>query len=125
MLEGLERRFLMAASISLVKGQLNVIGTSAADDIEISQSGGVTTINDGGLITEINRPVSHIVLLGKSGNDRLVVQDSIVVDANIDGGDGDDFMRGGGGPDRIAGGKGNDTANGGLGSDIIGGGEGS
>src|SRR5688500_16941949 len=109
MLEGLERRFLLAANVSLVKGQLNVIGTSGADDIEISQSGGVTTVNDGGVITTLTRAVSHVVLQGKAGNDRLVVQDSVLVDSNIDGGDGNDFLRGGVGPDRVAGGKGIDT----------------
>ena len=108
MLEGLERRYLMAATISLVKGQLVVIGTNGADDIEVTESGGNTTVNDGGTITTLTKPVSHVVLQGKSGNDRLVVNNSILVDANIDGGQGNDFLRGGTEQDTLVGGGGTD-----------------
>src|SRR5687768_12133295 len=111
MLEGLERRTLLAAAVSLVSGKLNITGTDAVDNVEISYSAGVTTVNDitGGVVHQFTDPVTTLVAQGRGGGDRLVVDDSFLAPSTIAGGDGDDFLRGGRGADKFEGGRGVDT----------------
>jgi uncharacterized protein YkwD len=63
------------------------------------------------------------VLVGRAGDDRLAVADSVAVDAVLFGNEGNDHLQGGAGRDVLYGGAGDDVLIGGAGADrLIGGG---
>ena len=66
----------------------------------------------------------EIFAAGLAGNDRIVLDPAILLDSNLDGGDGNDNVQGGGGDDEIAGGQGDDQLDGGAGDDALDGGAG-
>ncbi|MCI0684887.1 MAG: Ig-like domain-containing protein [Gemmataceae bacterium] len=69
--------------------------------------------------------VERIVILGRGGDDNLMVAHPITVPALIDGGAGDDKIRGGGGDDVVFAGSGDDRVHGRFGNDVLVGGDGS
>lgn len=142
--EGLEQRMVPTVYL-LETGEMNVIGTSASDEIEITEkqvfSGYSTyctrfgcflaptysthveaTIRDlSGEVLEQHSfkktDVSKIKILGQSGNDVISVNTDL--DAEIEGGNGHDVIHGGSGNDVIRGGNGDDTVYGNGGNDVI------
>jgi hypothetical protein len=91
-MQRLEDRQLMAASISLDAGQLNIVGTSQRDviQVEIGMPAGVGG-ND-----HLDGGTGHDYLYGGAGNDHLY------------GRSGNDYLYGGSGVDRLRGHDGND-----------------
>jgi Ca2+-binding RTX toxin-like protein len=78
------------------------------------------------LLTQVfTAPVDRIVVYGQDGNDRISVANSIMVPAELFGGNGDDTLSGGGGDNVLVGGGGNDVLYGGLGRNVLIGGGGS
>jgi Ca2+-binding RTX toxin-like protein len=122
-IEGLERRTMMAAD--LVNGTLSIVGTNGNDNIEVQVA--VGGAHAGELQVDVNgeqsfftvAQVSSIEIAGRSGNDDITVDDNVLIDATINGGQGNDTIKGGAGNDTIHGNTGNDTIEGSLGNDTI------
>jgi len=101
---------------------LVVTGTSKSDHITIN------TDANGNLVVKINKQadtifaaagVSRIVVNGMGGNDHIEISSSVTIDAELNGGAGNDHIFGGSGNDLLIGGAGNDHLNGGAGNDIL------
>ncbi|MGG6284259.1 DUF4347 domain-containing protein [Leptolyngbya sp. AN03gr2] len=69
--------------------------------------------------TQVYSGVTSIEGNGGAGNDAILLDDSVTVNATLRGGDGTDRLRGGSGNDSIFGGLGNDQLTGGAGNDTI------
>ncbi|BAU09732.1 GLUG domain-containing protein [Leptolyngbya sp. NIES-3755] len=69
--------------------------------------------------TQVYSGVNSIEGNGGAGNDAILLDDSVTVNATLRGGDGNDRLRGGVGNDNIFGGLGNDQLTGGAGNDTI------
>jgi hypothetical protein len=127
MIEALEGRALMAAApmsaIELaVQGgtQVRVNGTAAADQINVSVSGSLLKITATGYSKTFDVDgVKSIEVNGGSGNDQIIVADSVTIDTYLYGGLGNDTITGGAGDDHLYGDAGNDVVNGGAGDDVI------
>lgn len=118
----------------LTNGILTVIGDSAANKIEVTQSNGRIQVLGKSFAAS---SVKTIVLSGEGGDDTLTVSSTINIPCVIYGGSGNDTIRSGSaadtiyagsgsdtvfarsGNDNIYGGSGNDTVDGGLGSDSV------
>ncbi|HYO09460.1 MAG TPA: calcium-binding protein [Tepidisphaeraceae bacterium] len=125
MLEGLERRRLLAAAVSVVAGKLTVAGTDGADAVSVAKSGNSLIVTvDGGTPATFSGAISSILLKGNGGDDLLTITDALTLKASLQGGNGNDTLRGGGGSDSLDGGAGNDRLDGGKGSDLFRGGAG-
>lgn len=119
-LEMLEGRRLLAAGIELNSGVLSITGTEKADKISIR-------LEDQSLVATLNKDVqtfavadvSSIQIDALGGKDRVELDNSIMIDAIIDGGDGKDLLIGGGGNDTIFGGDDKDTLRGQDGDDEL------
>jgi Ca2+-binding RTX toxin-like protein len=106
---------------------VTINGTSGADVITVSSSGGVITVS--GLATTVT------ITGAEAANDRLVINglggDDIITASGLsgiqlteNGGDGNDVLIGGNGNDFLSGGLGDDVLIGGPGQDILDGGPG-
>jgi hypothetical protein len=115
-----------------------------ATDFALAEAGGKYTatsdthviIIDGDAPTELNvsieDPSAHVVIVGGTGDDKIILTDASVLasadgevgGATIDGRDGDDLIVGSIGNDSLSGSDGDDTVSGGKGDDIIDGGDG-
>jgi Ca2+-binding RTX toxin-like protein len=103
-----DRRQLAAGEAALVGNDLLAEGTTGDDLIIISQTSG------GLYLARINENTfgpfvvpGKLIATGDDGNDFIVVINSTLV-AELDGGDGDDYLAGSGGDDLLVGGLGND-----------------
>jgi Ca2+-binding RTX toxin-like protein len=127
-IEGLERRAMLAAD--LLNGTLTVVGTNGNDNIQVQVA--VGGLHAGELEVDVNgaqsfftvAQVNSIRISGLNGNDQITVDDGVLINTTIEGGQGNDTIKGGGGDDTIRGGSGNDTIDGSLGNDVIFGGQG-
>ena len=124
--ERLEPRRLLAGTVSLVGGLLTITGSDGNNAISIERKGPHLKLKLD------NKPhhfdpngVSGIVIDGRGGNDRIVLDDGIVVGSTLRGGAGHDTVTGGDGNDQLDGGEGNDVLDGRRGADVCVGGEGS
>jgi uncharacterized protein YkwD len=122
-LEILEDRSVPTTATLAQDGVLTFIGTTGADNIQVTQSHGVISAS-GVSQTFAAASVGVIVIDGDEGNDTITVDASIHVPTWIYGGGGNDFIQGGGGANHIYGGAGDDTIIGGSSSDVIFGGSG-
>jgi Ca2+-binding RTX toxin-like protein len=110
---------------------LVVVGTQGADTIRITEVG-----HDGLKVRirdresslkirgRIDGDVNRILVFALDGNDQIIIDDDVDVDAQIWGGRGNDYIEGGEGNDIIWGGAGDDVIFGGDGRDILIGGTG-
>jgi len=100
-----------------------VMGTSASDRVWVDQraSGDLTVTTVPTLPLTILRPSprGRLYIATGAGNDFIAVAESVVHDAIIDAGAGNDVVFGGGGNDVIYGGAGNDWLFGGRGNDVL------
>jgi len=71
-----------------------------------------------------NSSITSIKVVAGGGDDRVSIDRSVSLPANLSGGDGNDNLSGGAGADTIDGGAGDDRISGGLGSDNLSGGAG-
>lgn len=138
-LEILEDRALLAVTVTatLSGAVLTVEGTSGSDSIAFWQSNsrisiaGLSILVGGSPAASVaSSVVTRIVVNAGAGNDSVWLnQDKygaqrITQPAQIDGGNGNDYLAGGWGNDSITGGAGNDTISGYFGNDQLNGGDG-
>jgi ELWxxDGT repeat protein len=123
----------LASGGVIQSGVLRIFGMPGDDTIQISSSGGVTTLisSSDGTQNFDNDDFNGIEIHGLTGKDTIQLDDSVLDNATISASDNDDVVRGGGGNDYISaggtvnGGAGNDTINGngllegGAGDDVI------
>jgi PAP2 superfamily/RTX calcium-binding nonapeptide repeat (4 copies) len=133
----------LPAKSGLVGNTLVVTGSTLADKINIQRKGRQILVLGAGEPQEYAlSQVQSISIDVRAGNDRVIMDHAISLDATIlggagndllfgasgndmmDGGSGDDFLHGGAGNDRLRGGDGNDYLFGGLGHDTLKGGAG-
>ena len=137
-LEALERRDLLAAELAatLENGVLDIVGTSAADQIALINVNGKLAIRNTSIVANgvpqasvAKSLVRQIQVHGLGGDDTIdlrnmptsgLTQSQVIVW----GGDGNDTLYGSGLADRIFGDAGNDLIKGGAGNDYLEGGEG-
>ena len=135
-LEQLENRRLLAADLATLDPLTKVLtieGTNKNDSISVNlvetlvdnvvESNVTVTVNKRDY-QFVSADVSEIVINGQNGNDWIWIADTVLANATINGGFGNDRVKGGGGDDTIIGDKGNDRLRGGAGNDSISGGAG-
>jgi len=121
--ERLEPRQVLAAAgfIGLDDaGLLTILGTNKKDRIDVSLSGDqILVALNGAKHSFAAASVTGLLVDGKSGDDSICVADSVLVDAVLRGGSGNDKLKGGGGSDQLFGGAGHDRVDGGGGNDSL------
>ena len=104
---------------------LAVVGTDRRDGIVLDLVGSQIIVRDHGRsLGSFDADVSGIFVDARGGNDVVLLDDDIQIDATIFGGSGNDLLVGGSGDDTIDGGSGRDLIFGGDGDDHLVGGEG-
>jgi Ca2+-binding RTX toxin-like protein len=137
LVEPLEDRRLMAVSIELAEGVLNIRGDAdVANNVRVSvrrRAGNLVAAAGGVRRLFPLAGVLAVSVTGGGANDRLLMARALPVPATLDGGAGndrlagglaDDTLLGGRGNDRLAGRRGNDRLVGGGGNDKLAGGAG-
>ena len=131
LIEKLEERRLLSASVGLTRGVLEVVGTESNDTIEISlkqNKPGTIVVNINGVNHERNySKVREIRVEALNGADRVLInEDNGAIDRKtyMFGGRGRDTLVGGSGPNVLVGGYHNDLLIGGTHKDWISGDEG-
>lgn len=125
--EDLEARVLMAAQplgvaeVAQANGlQLRITGTGGADQITVLQSASGLVVSSGsGWSQTFSNTYRSLLIDGGSGNDVITLDPSVIVDAVLKGGDGNDGLTGGSGNDRLYGGAGTNALAGGAGDDTL------
>ncbi|MCC6233854.1 MAG: hypothetical protein IT580_14495, partial [Verrucomicrobiales bacterium] len=126
------------ATITLVAGQVVVVGTDGADTISVTLTSGKirvsATFSTGNVVQDFTTAsVTGMRFTLLDGNDRVTVSTSVAAPITVEAGNGDDtvtagtgraVVRGGDGDDTITGGAGNDELDGGAGADSLTGGNG-
>lgn len=125
MIQALESRIHLAMSVGMDKATLKVQGSDKSDVINIAMANAqiVVSINASTFTIPAAR-VKKISVNGGKGNDRITIDDSVAVSADLFGGDGNDYLHGGKKPCRLWGQAGNDTLVGGPAADFFSGGPG-
>jgi Ca2+-binding RTX toxin-like protein len=111
-------------SVSVVAGNLVIVGTTGNDNVVVSRRGDNFRVRDNGVITEFaaSSVTGNVQFTGDAGNDGFWNFTRLASD--VDAGAGNDRVYGGHGIDTIDGGEGNDVLSAGfdsLGSTITGG----
>ena len=127
-IEGLEGRIVLSAD--LAGGVLSIVGTNKKDTIGVAVE--TSGPHAGELAATVNGQqgfftvgdVSKIRIFGLNGSDQITIDENVLIDAWISGGQGKDDIHGGGGDDEIHGDQGKDTIDGRAGDDDIYGDEG-
>jgi Ca2+-binding RTX toxin-like protein len=107
---------------------LTIVGTNGNDQITVTPATSTTfrVVRNGVNLGTFSRSTyRRVALFGLDGNDRLEVERTLVLDAVLDGGAGNDVLLGGAGNDILLGGAGNDQLFGRIGRDLLIGGAGS
>lgn len=125
--EGLENRRLMAATIEIADGVLNIQGDPAvANNIRVylqPRTRNLVAIAGAVRKTVPVAEVKSIKVSGGIGNDRIMLGNQLRIPATLAGGEGADQLYGGAANDTLLGGPGNDRLVGRRGNDrIVGGG---
>ncbi|HEX8910933.1 MAG TPA: heparin lyase I family protein [Humisphaera sp.] len=90
-------------------GVLTINGTTGKDTISVTQSGNTLTVTRNGVPSIVDATgVTKLVLNGLAGDDKLLLDQSVTIDALLNGGGGRDLLRGGAGRDEFVGGREND-----------------
>ena len=125
MIEPLERRRLLSASVDGALGQLVITGSDGPDRITVTLKRGALVVKEGRTRSTFDpAEITRIVADGGGGNDRLALPRTLRLPAQLTGGDGNDRLTGGAGNDQISGGAGDDRLAGGDGDDTLEGGGG-
>ncbi len=122
-LEWLEPRQVLAAGgvITFEEGVLSIVGTNKNDRVAVTLEGENLRVTLNQLAPQwfTAADVTGLHIDAGRGNDKVVIDNSVLIDAWISGGAGNDDLRGGGGNDQIFAGAGNDKADGGGGDDQV------
>ncbi len=123
LLEQLEDRRLMSASVQLVDGMLVLQGTTRGHNrLTVSPDSNGTTLYaraDGVRKHYLMKDVQSIRIVGGDKPDQIAIDQKIKDPSFIRTGGGADSVAGGGGSDTVMGGAGNDTLSGGGGDDLL------
>src|SRR5262249_17346567 len=110
------------------KSVLIVLGTQAADSIEIGATGLGVRVQIRSHEVDVDQtfttPLSRIEVYSQGGGDRIEIGDEVTTPALVFGGAGSDRIHAGGGPSVVIGAGGRDELNGGAGAAILIGGAG-
>ena len=109
----------MPLSISQSGGTLEIDGSAGSDQINITQSGSVFNITNGTWKTSTAGTFTKLVVKGNGGNDSITLDASVIENADLYGGAGNDTILSGSGNDRIYAGGGNNVIRAGSGNDTI------
>lgn len=126
-IEPLERRTLLSGNPFAISEaahpaggiELRVIGTAGNDRIDVRQDGLALTLTSGTWTKTYNKTFRGIFIDGDAGNDTITLDASVMVDAVLKGGLGNDSLSGGSGHDRLYGGAGTNMLYGANGDDIL------
>lgn len=125
-IEQLERRLLLAGQpfditeVAVPGGiELRVTGTSSNDRIDISQTVEGLTLTSGSWSKGYYKNFKSLYIDGAAGNDMIILDPSVTVDAILKGGLGNDSLGGGSGHDRLYGGAGTNMLFGADGDDVL------
>jgi Ca2+-binding RTX toxin-like protein len=114
---------MMAVSVGLDDGTLEINGTLGADTIKVLPDGDdicVNTDSDSAYEARYSSSlIDFIVIYGDWGSDTINVYNTLDIDAFIDAGCGDDTVGGGGGDDFLFGWDGDDVMDGDDGDDYL------
>lgn len=122
-METLEQREQPSVTAAVTGGTLTVTGDAADNRINIFRDGTDLVVTDRGV--EVHRTpivnINSIVVNAGDGDDVVKVDQGILINTVLDGGNGNDRLSGGGALNTITGGGGNDVLKGGLGVNTFGG----
>lgn len=125
MIESLEDRRLMSASVQLHDGLLVIVGTDGADLVSVQREDQEILVHLNGQTTRFRREdVTEIKVRAMDGDDEINIGSSVKIDARIWGGGGDDEIVCGSGNDTVQGDAGDDWIIGRNGDDLLFGGRG-
>lgn len=121
MFDNLEKRLLLAVTVTLQNGTLTITGDKGNNAVTVEVKGKNTRVTADGVTTTFHtKKVKRVVADGGSGNDNLDI--FVKVPTTIAGGAGNDTLKGGNKNDSIDGGTGNDALTGRNGDDNLDGG---
>ncbi|QEL16956.1 heme-binding protein [Limnoglobus roseus] len=125
-LETLEQRDQPSVTAAVAGGTLTVTGDAADNRITVFRDGTDVVVAERGV--EVFRTaivgINLIKVAAGDGDDVVKVDQGILINTVLDGGNGVDRLSGGGALNSITGGEGNDVLKGGLGLNSFGGGDG-
>src|SRR5436190_17848978 len=125
LIERLESRRLLDATVVAENNVLTITGTEADEAINVQLSGDSYLVDINGTVTPIAAAsVTSISASAMAGNDTITIDSTVTIPTTLSGGDGDDNLLGGAGPDAISGDAGNDALSGNDGNDSLSGGDG-
>ncbi|MGH7179935.1 MAG: C2 family cysteine protease, partial [Tepidisphaeraceae bacterium] len=123
--EPLESRTFLTISALSIQGQetsygteVTIVGTSDADQISISRTDRLVITNNGTTRT-YRGSIARIRVYGSGGDDAIIIDPGLKLDAVVYGGEGNDTIRAGAGNDQIFGGSGRDVCYGYGGNDTF------
>jgi Ca2+-binding RTX toxin-like protein len=137
LIQSLESRRLLSASLSFLDGILTITGDESANSIEFESrfpfvntgepdpaSERLVVHADGQEFIYLMREIAEVRINGGGGDDLIIVGRRILAPVFASGGEGDDTIGGGLGDDTLLGGAGDDVIDGNPGADAIDGGDG-
>jgi hypothetical protein len=124
-----DETFALVTGVGILDGQLQVVGTKLADDVNVSQEKNGSYKVHASFIDDSPRSlpgasVTSIAMILCAGDDHANVAGNLALPTYINAEEGDDLINGGAGPNIFWGGEGDDRINGGKGQDILVGGDG-
>jgi len=118
MFESLEGRQLMSVTFASDIQQLEVLGTTGNDVIDVSMSNGqIKVVENGTASLHSATNVLQIEVSASDGNDSITINTNVSLPTMLFGNAGNDTIRGGSGDDMILGGSGDDYFDGRGGAD--------
>ena len=124
-MESLESRQLMSATFPVVTtpavtGGLQLdVAVSGGEQVRISSATGGLNVMSGGTTQFYAGTFVSILATASTGDNRIIIDDSVTINGIIHGGTGNDTLMGGGGSDTLYAGTGNDLLIGGVGTDSL------
>lgn len=120
--------------IRMIDGSLYVFGSEGRDNVKVRLQGEQVRVQSRQKLGTVERTtetelfdvgdISRLAIYLRGDRDVITLANNIVLEAVLDGGDGDDRLRGGDGGNTMIGGPGDDNLRGGKASDILIGGDG-
>jgi hypothetical protein len=125
MMERLEHRQLMSAvfpvvtTVAVSGGTQLDVAVSGGEQVRICQSAQGLEVESGGTSQTFAGTFVSILAAASSGNNHIVIDDSVTINAVVEGGTGNDTLMGGNGNDTLYAGSGRDMLIAGVGNDTL------